>query len=166
MAEPSNDVVHYVNKTTGKSEVLVKSTGEVFPLEKFYAPRVKMKYSLEPARQICAYIRAGYSFAQIADIKGMPDVETIHHWKRIHPDFKEAIEIARQDSAERFASLAVQLATSALEKDQVPAAKLAVDTLKWYAEKSSPEQFGNKTVVEGNADKPITIVVDTGIRRE
>lgn len=48
-----------------------------------------------------------------------------------------------------------------LTKDDVPAAKLRVDTLKWAAEKASPEYYGKQDKVSTGTS--ISVTLHTGV---
>lgn len=161
------DLVTYVNKETGKVEKMNLETGETFKPEQFYIRDNKKKYNLEDAANICALVRDGYPLASIGDRNGLPSIEVIYYWKRHHPDFALALVEAREYAAEKFAFKAVETADLAIgqSKDELAASKLQVDTYKWMAEKMNPELYGNRTKVTGDADKPLTIIVDTGIKR-
>jgi hypothetical protein len=164
----STSIVTYINKETGKLEKLDTDSGEIFTPEQFYSPANKnKKYNLEDALKVCAMLRSGLPLIAIANGNGLPDVETLYSWKRHHPDFDVAMKEAREFAAESYAHKAISIADHAntLEKEQVPAAKLQVDTYKWMAEKMNPDLYGNRTKIAGDADQPLTIIVDTGIKR-
>ena len=46
-------------------------------------------------------------------------------------------------------------------KDDVPGCKLAVDTLKWAAEKASPDYYGKREQVQGGTS--ISVILNTGV---
>ena len=161
------NVVTYINKETGKLEKLDTETGLIFKPDEFYTPKKKKKYNLEDAAKICALLRSGYPIASLGEKQGVPDVETIYFWKRNHPDFALAIKEARECAAEAYASKAVNVAENleGATKDEVAVARLQVDTYKWVAEKMNPDIYGNRTKVSGDSEQPLTIIVDTGIKR-
>lgn len=177
-----NTVVTYINKETGKLEKMDTSSGEIFKPEQFYSHPTAKKYNLEDAYKVCAMLRSGLPLVAIANKDGLPSAETLYSWKKHHPDFALAMKEAREYSAEAYAYKALQVSeglkkmqedtegnlievTLPYNKDEVAGAKLQVDTFKWMAEKMDPETYGNRTKISGDADQPLTIIVDTGIRR-
>lgn len=163
------NVVTYLNKETGELEKQDLETGAIikFKPEDFYNINKRKKYNLQDAATICSMIRDGYPIASIGNKNGLPDTDTIYYWKRHHPDFALALSEARECAAEAFANKAVLTADLATgqSKDELAASKLQVDTYKWMAEKMNPELYGNRTKVTGDAERPLTIIVDTGIKR-
>ncbi len=161
------NVVTYINKETGKLEKLDTETGLVLKPEDFYSPKKKKKYNLDDAAKVCALLRSGFPIASLGEEQGLPDIETIYYWKRHHPDFDVAIKEARQYAAEAFANKAINIANNldGASKDEVQVAKLQIDTYKWVAEKMNPDLYGNKTKIAGDNEQPLTIIVDTGIKR-
>ena len=167
-------LISYVNKETGKSEKMDITTGEIFTSEQFYSLPTLKRYNLEDAYYVCAKLRSGLSLASIANLQDMPSIETLYSWKKHHPDFALAMKEAREYSAEIYAYKALTTSEGitaedgtilAYNKDEVAAAKMKADAYRWMAEKLDPETFGNRTKISGDADQPLTIIVDTGIRR-
>jgi hypothetical protein len=94
---------------------------------------------------------------------GMPPIHILRYWMESHKDFREQYKAAKKFRAEYYADLVAETADQTNKKSQVGPAKVKLSAWKWLAEKGNPEDYGNKTVVEGG--KPIRIMIDTGIRR-
>ncbi len=53
--------------------------------------------------------------------------------------------------------------TDSLGKDDVAAARLKVDILKWGTEVSDPATYGKKTTISGEVGKPVVFHITTGV---
>jgi len=121
-------------------------------------------YNITTAQAIVEYLCEGMTLRQIAQMKAIPPVSTIRYWATQHKEFKHAMDEAKIVRGEQFADEAVDVArktTSMTSRKD----KLKIDTLKWAAKVDNPEKFGDSVTHKGDAAHPITIVVDTGIRR-
>jgi transposase len=114
---------------------------------------------------ILMLVTEGKTIREIAAMEGYPPVHTIYAWVRRHEDFKREFELAKKDRASYFHDKAIEVAMDVETKTDAITSKVKIDTLKWAAERGSPSEYGSKTVHEGNPDKPITFIIDTGIRR-
>lgn len=124
-------------------------------------------YSKSLAQKVIdKYAQPGMTILKIGKLQHFPHFRTIYRWKREHEWFREALEQAKMDKAEEYADRALEEAENLTSKRMAPVAKVKIDTLKWRAGVDNPARFANKQVIEGNPDKPIQILVDTGIRRE
>lgn len=117
---------------------------------------------------IANHIAEGKTLSAISKLPGMPSTSIIAQWRAKHPELEDAIRAARKQQADFYADkIADQVdETRELSKDEIPAEKLYYEKLKWLAEKADPDQYGNRTKISGDADAPLTLVVDTGIRRD
>lgn len=129
-------------------------------------PHVEWPFSQLVSDMILMHVIEGKSLKDISEMEGFPPRHIIYRWTREHPEFKDHLEIAKRDRASYFHDKALDIAMAVRTKTDAVTAKVKIDTLKWAAEKGSPSDYGNRQVVEGNPDKPITIVVDTGIYRQ
>lgn len=160
---PESQTTHIYNPAKRKYEVLCLKTGRLLEeVDQNTSPTV---YSTQIADSICDRIRAGETLQSICRDPNMPSVTRIYHWMSIHPDLRIRYEQARLQRADAFHDKAIELGLSMPSKDDVPATKLAVDTLKWAAEKASPNYYGSKKE-EDVIHKPTIIVLNTGIDRE
>lgn len=84
----------------------------------------------------------------------------------MHPELRIRYEQARLQRADAYHDKALTLATDrTLTKDDVPRAKLEIDTLKWAAEKADPDRYGNRKEALVTS-QPSVIILNTGIDRE
>lgn len=107
------------------------------------------EYSDTYANLICTMLAEGWLLSKLAELPGMPSLHTITIWKGNHPQFTEALKIAYQARAELMADKAIEVADQSTWKTAKSDA-LKIDTVKWIAEKSDPERFGNKKNDQGN----------------
>lgn len=159
--EQENNLLHIWNKEAQKYDIIDVSTGRHFAQEE-YKP-VAHTYSTMLADHICGMIREGRTLQDICRQQDMPSINRIYGWLNLHPDFKRRYQMARKDRADHFHDKALDIALHVSHKDDVPAAKLAVDTLKWAAEKANPEQYGQKTEVKQTGGQSVTITLHTGV---
>ena len=124
----------------------------------------RVPYTLEVARKVLELVRNGETISAISRHEGMPNPGVIYTWLQSHPDFKEAMEQARLDRAEVFHDKAIATAENVTDKDEVPAARLLVDTYKWAAEKGDKTRYGTSKI-DIDLTKQDIIVMDTGIDR-
>lgn len=117
------------------------------------------------ADAICTLVTSGKTITKIGAMQGFPTADVIWKWKREHPEFAAALKEARIARAEYFHDKAIDAAEMA-DKDEVQVARLQVEAYKWGAEVGDRESFGKSTKLTGDANNPVTFLVDTGIRRE
>lgn len=151
---------HFYRDDEGKLKQVCLTTGD----ETFADLPVKktpFKYTLPIAQQIVQRVREGKSISAIAKEAGMPKAAVVYDWSRLHPDFREALDMARRDRAEYYHDKVIAEVEELSEKEDVPVVKERVSAYKWAAEKGNPEKYG-KAKSEGGIGN-VTIVVDTGI---
>lgn len=125
-----------------------------------------IKYSPEVVDSIVQQFIAGVPLYKIAGQDGMPSYTTLLRWVQSREEFREALQAARIARALHFEDAALRSAgepDSPLDKDDVPGQRLKFDAMKWAAEVNNPVVYGRKTIVEGNVDKPLVLVVKTGV---
>jgi hypothetical protein len=117
---------------------------------------------------ICTKMLEGRTLTQVCEMQGMPPRTTVSRWRSMYPEFEQQIRIAQKMAAEKYHDDVAHSVEEEKElgKDLVPAAKMAFDKRKWLAEKNDPDRYGPRTKVSGDVEQPITVVVDTGIRRD
>lgn len=87
----------------------------------------------------------------------MPCYSSLYVWRARHPDFAEALEIAREMAADRKADTALEVAQGA-EKG-VQGDRLRVTTLMQQAALDAPERWGGKAPGrEREAPEPVEII--------
>lgn len=97
----------------------------------------------------------------------VPRYSVLWRWRKQHPGFEEKITNAFEARAEFLRDQIHKKAREApaLDKDDIPGQKLAIETEKWLAEKDGPKKFSGKTKIEANVRAQV-VTIDTGIRRE
>ena len=150
------------NKVSGKLEIIDLTTGE-----NVYHPKELANWQYTPSvgREIVQRVREGDPITAIGRREGCPPTSVLYSWIRLYPDFKEAIDLAKKERAEIYRDKIAESSEDTIEKEDVAAEKLRFDQLKWLAEKADPQQYGNQTKITGDLNAPLTLIVDTGIRR-
>ena len=120
-------------------------------------------YCPELAERMAELYCSGYSIKKIAEEPGMPAYGTILRWVQSYPEFKSLIDAARAVRALHYEEEAIAAAQEPTNKDDVPAANLKFTAYKWGSEVNDPCRYGKKVTHEGNADKPITFIINTGV---
>ena len=111
----------------------------------------QIPYSLNLAQRIVNYALEGLSLRKIA-LKGeMPAYTTLLRWSKEHPEFSKMFAAARKARALHYEESAIAVAENTHDKDEVPAARLLVETYKWAAEVNDPEIYGKKIAHSGDA---------------
>ncbi|WP_041373480.1 terminase small subunit-like protein [Phenylobacterium zucineum] len=102
-----------------------------------------VRYSRAVGEEICRRISEGKLWHQIAGKGDMPSYDCLYRWRRRHPEFAEALEMAREMAADLKAekALAVAEATTAAT---VTADRLKVSTFHWHAARGAPQRYGAK----------------------
>lgn len=114
---------------------------------------------------ICQRIAEGKTLTNICKEAGFPSISTVARWRSENPDFNDAIAAARKMRAEVHHDKIAEALDGIrdLNKEDIPAEKLYIDTNKWLAEKNDPETYGNKVMHEGDGSAPIQMVINTGV---
>lgn len=120
-------------------------------------------FSLEIVDVICDGIREGQSLRTILGAPNMPSIGKVYAWLSVFPEFNARYKEAKKQRADVYFDSALSIALEPRSKDDVPAAKLAVDTLKWAAEKSNPEVYGKVEDKGNKGGNNINIILKTGV---
>ena len=125
-------------------------------------------YSDAKANYICEQIANGKSLKEISKSReDIPTPQAITNWVRRKPEFAVMYKEARRAQAYYHADRAIEIAESVRDKDEVPAAKLKVDTHKWAAGVYNPEELSGRSEKEQKGSSgPVTININTGINKE
>lgn len=132
------------------------------------------EYTEEQGEEILAYMAEGYSLTEAADAIGVAR-STVYRWAEKEPSFATTLGRAREALAEfafseayavpkRLLALYEQDPDLKLDPARVSAAKLATDSLKWYAERLAPKTFADKTrkvEISGPNGAPIQLAAVT-----
>lgn len=142
-------------------------------------------YTAELVTQICQLITEGMSLREICRREDMPDKSTVFRWlsendkAAFHDQYARATAARAEFWAEEIIEISDDGSNDWAERQVAPGvirrmpdpevvnrSKLRVDARKWLMSKLQPKKYGDKLTNEHvGGDKPISIVVDTGIRR-
>lgn len=141
-------------------------TGQIVAISQAPPSTEHPPYTLEMAERVCQAVATG---ATITDLpKPLPRYATITRWRRLVPEFAEMLQLAVQDRAEYYHDKLERVmdeARSSSAEDRTSLAKMESDNYKWMAKVGNPDRFGDRTKVSGDMAAPLTIILDTGIRR-
>jgi hypothetical protein len=93
---------------------------------------------------VIALFAAGKTIREVESTPLMPCWRTIQTWLRGNPDFLARYARARAESAERLEHEALDAARSARTFQQIQAARLLTDTIKWVTAKRNPRVYGER----------------------
>jgi hypothetical protein len=119
------------------------------------------QYTEDEAASICTWIAEGGSLRGYCRATGRAMV-AIQTWLRERADFQARYSDARKDRADTLAEEAIEIADSAALNptiEGVAAAKLRVETRKWFSAKTNPENWGDKQTVQHTGAVSIRIGV-------
>lgn len=168
--QPSINEQYYVvyNAETEEYEYIDLHSGEVVNSQKLQGELAQYRYTPVLGRLICQEVAKGRPLTRLGESDKFPPFQVIQYWRRMYPDFDEAINLARRDRAEYYhdkvMDSAERLESGVMDKDQVNATKAAIDAYKWGAERNDPDTFGTKRQ-DSEGGGPSTIVINTGIQR-
>jgi hypothetical protein len=115
------------------------------------------------ADELCQFIIEGGTISAAAKDPKFPNFYTISKWREHHPEFDAAIKMAYQHRADVMHDKVLEAAESVTTKDDAVVKRTKIDAYKWSAEKTNPEQYGQKQKVthDGKAAGPMYII--TGV---
>lgn len=165
----SHHVVY--NKETKSYELIDLETGESVDSGTLPSSLGAYAYNTHMAKLICQQVVEGKSILTISNDPMFPPLAVIQSWRRMFPDFEEALGVARKMRADVMHDKALAIADDMaanganMSKTEIEAKKAATATYQWSAERSDPASYGARpTVVAQSA--PATIIINTGIKRE
>lgn len=154
--------LHYIwNPSKQMFDVLDLTTGKMLEAVK-YEPS-SYEYSLQTADVICDLLRTGKTLTEVLKAPNMPSTTRFYAWLALYPELRIRYEQARKQRAMSFHDRALDIALSLPDKDMVPACKLAIDTLKWAAEKADPDSFAKPKESGDTGRGGVTIHLHTGV---
>jgi len=140
-----------------------------YRLEDYHAePKLLAKYVFSPllGDVICQKIAEGGKIMEICQQEGFPCYAVFSKWRRENEDFASQVRQAIVDRGEMMADLALLAAEEAVTKDEVASQRLKFEARKWRASVDNPEKFQQRTKISGDANNPVTFVIETGVRRQ
>lgn len=86
----------------------------------------------------------------------------LHEWTREDSVLASVYARAREQQAHSLAERAIAVSREAYGRDTagVQAARLEVDTLKWYVSKIAPKLYGERLTIEDEGEKVIRVVFE------
>jgi hypothetical protein len=121
------------------------------------------EYSEELAGILCALISQGNSLKTIGAMQGMPCARTVFIWLHSKPDFREAYDQAQKQRTYAIAEECFEIADDPSNwqtKELVQAARMRIDTRKWFLARMDPRRYGDKVALtDPNGGAPTFNVV-------
>jgi hypothetical protein len=121
-----------------------------------------IRYGVAVATEICERLAKGESWSRIANTEGMPCYSALYAWQKRHPEFAEAVALAREMGADYCADRALEVA-AASTKETVQQDRLFVQTLLKHAALKAPRRWGGKGEAK-EKDKPQKVEVVFRVR--
>ena len=155
----------------GEVELVDPATNKVIESELRYelTTAQEARYKLSPGviSVLASLVREGKTLPAIAKMEGMPTLAVLYKWKGSSEDFRTALQEAEKDRAEQFHSKIIEKVyeIERLDKNDVPAMKLMLETLFRLAESDNPDKYKARPGATEAGGGNITIKVDTGIDR-
>lgn len=120
---------------------------------------------------VCSKVANGNSVTKVCREDGMPTYGTVCRWRRESPEFDKALDQALQDKADFLTDEALEVAKDLVDNDRkkmvdVAATTLLTDQYWKKATADKPRKYSPKLTHSGDPDNPISIVIETGIRRK
>lgn len=116
-------------------------------------------YTDELAETFCQRIAEGRSERSVCKDDDMPSHTTIQKWERENPAFAAQYTRARDERAAFLAEEALSISDAlghSPSSEQVQAARLQVDTRKWFASKLAPKRFGDRIQTDASVNANVT----------
>ncbi len=112
-------------------------------------------YSVELGERICAAIAETGGLAAALRTKGdWPAARTVFRWLVLHEGFRQSYARACEAGAEPDAEEMRRIANDPdITSDQK---RIMVDVLKWQMARRSPKKWGERQVLAGDPEAPIT----------
>jgi hypothetical protein len=169
--QKSLDLLFDHSTKSGFKEV-TRPNGETYWVEDgLEVPKVSSwYYNPMLAAAICTEVASGKSITKICKGGDYPSYPIIARWLTVYPEFRKMMDQAEKDRAylkfEEIEQTVDEMYTEFKgdEDNGLAAAKLKIESLKFLVEKGDKDKFGTKPPKEAGGG--LTIIVDTGIRRE
>jgi hypothetical protein len=161
--EDSEDSLESRAKTPSSREDLPEEgdSGTKLPA-KLGRPRTLDRLAI--VKQVCRAISKGDSVKDACREAGIRPAR-LHEWTREDSVLAAVYARAREQQAHSLAERAIAVSREAFGRDTagVQAARLEVDTLKWYVSKIAPRLYGDRLIVEDEGEKVVRVVFEDAV---
>ena len=99
-------------------------------------------------QEVCERIASGQSLRHICESDHMADVSTVKRWLRENEEFRAQYTQAREDQADHYADVIVEIADT---EPDAATARTRIDARKWVASKLLPKKYGDRQEIELSA---------------
>jgi hypothetical protein len=123
-------------------------------------------FTEELATRICERLAAGESLVTVSADAEMPHRATVHRWIAENAEFRDKYARACDDRADALGEEALERARSC-SQDEANAARVHIDTIKWYNGKVAPKKWGDRQTheVELSANGRLLALIEAGMGR-
>jgi hypothetical protein len=106
-----------------------------------------VRYSKAVTEAICEGLMRGETWGRICQQPGMPSYRSLYVWQKRHPEFAEAVAVARVASADLLADRALEVAQAAT-KETVQQDRLLVTTLMKQSQSADRKWGGGQAAAQ------------------
>jgi hypothetical protein len=117
-----------------------------------------VKYTIEVAHTVLDRVAGGQGWSEICRSPGMPSLSALYSWKRRHPAFAEAHEMAKDMAADTAADEALRVARETTPAT-ASASRVQIGALQWMAAKAAPQRYGAKPEPAQLAPAPTRLLI-------
>lgn len=111
-------------------------------------------FAQEVADEFCnRLIQSDYGIEEICQADDLPCARTVFRWLAANPLFSQQYARAKEAQGHIQADRAIKEALTATDPQL---GRLRYDARRWAASKLAPKQYGDKVVVAGDPDAPVT----------
>ena len=121
-------------------------------------------------------LAGGESLTGILKTKGMPTLQSFMNWLSVDTDLQRRYSEARVIQVETLAEEIIDISDNgtndwmqlndpdnpgyALNGEHIQRARLRVDTRKWFVAKMLPKKYGDRQILAGDKDAPLSPTVN------
>ncbi len=155
----------YSNTNPAPSHQRAKKPGALVPTPRKVG-RPPVVYSEEVSAVICDRIAAGETLRAICTSDGMPNPVSFRRWALAHKDLFEALQSARQLSADALFDEALDMGRELAQEpgtaQRVRAFDVAMSQMRWSAGKLDPQRYSDRSSVSFVVPIQIVTSLDLG----
>jgi hypothetical protein len=130
-------------------------------------------YSEDKAAEICARLVEGESLKSICRDPMMPDIKTVYLWMSQNEIFLHQYAKAKEDQADTMQEEILDIADTEpsqvvdekgiarVDAGHVNWMRLRIDSRKWIAAKLKPKKYGDRQIIAGDKDNPLTVTPES-----